>query len=117
MSELIKWANARRGLDPHQVTPTPTLPIHCEIDCGNDCCARMFARTFHLARNACVEGIGYRADRALDRAEIASLAWRQWIDQGMNLIVVIAEIRQADISTLTVERTIKKFLRTPITPR
>ncbi|MDZ7921693.1 IS21-like element helper ATPase IstB [Rhodoferax sp.] len=40
-----------------------------------------------LRETACVEDIDYRAERGLDRAEIASLALCNWIKQGHNLIV------------------------------
>ena len=43
-------------------------------------------------------------------ARTASVALGQWVDQGINLIVMIAEIRQAGISTLVVDRDYKKVL-------
>lgn len=40
-----------------------------------------------LRETACVEDIDYRAERGLDRAEIASLSLCNWIQHGHNLIV------------------------------
>lgn len=40
-----------------------------------------------LRETACVEDIDYRAERGLDRAEIASLSLCNWIKHGHNLIV------------------------------
>lgn len=44
-------------------------------------------KTAKLREAACIEDIDYRADRGLDRSEIASLAHCNWISHGLNLIV------------------------------
>jgi DNA replication protein DnaC len=44
-------------------------------------------KTAKLREAACMEDIDYRADRGLDRSEIASLGLCNWITHGHNLIV------------------------------
>jgi DNA replication protein DnaC len=45
-------------------------------------------RQAKLKQNACLEDIDYRASRGLDKATITQLATGQWIQQGLNVILL-----------------------------